>query len=103
VLGSPSRFSSETDGYVSDFEASSSDFFSESESMSDHNDNVPVAKLPRMNYTPVQGHSHFDDNSWQSGPVTGKRQQGNILFIIFFNLLIKQYTGNGDLSYRIIF
>ena len=69
VLGSPSRFSSETDGYVSDFEASSSDFFSESESMSDHNDNVPVAKLPRMNYTPVQGHSHFDDNSWQSGPV----------------------------------
>lgn len=68
IIGSPSRFSSETDGYVSDFEASSSDFFSESESLSDQGD-MPAAKLPRMSYTPVQGTCHFEDNSWQSGPV----------------------------------
>lgn len=66
-LSSPSR-SSETDGYVSDFEASSSDFFSESESMSDQGDHVPAAKLPRMSYSPVKNNK-LEDNFWQSGPV----------------------------------
>lgn len=63
---SPSR-SSETDGYVSDFENSSSDFFSESECLSDHGENMPPAKLPRMSCTLID--SAFDNKHWQTSPV----------------------------------